>query len=192
MWLIVGWLADFPAVWLNLLFFPCSLAYRLIFWPDGLKLGLNILPLFASSLCCWSRSQVPACHPYFSKLCCLMFLYIKIILYYLHMPHHDPDAWLGEEQQEQRKLFHVSWNAEKVHLWLHSGQSEQQLTSPSWYFCFSISTLKVKWIPWCLSSGRGMPSHTAGTLINTLKKSSLHDRQVDFSAQLVFLLSSLL
>lgn len=40
------------------------------------------------------------------------------------MPHHYADAWLSEEQQEQRKLFHVSWNTAKVHLWLHLGQSE--------------------------------------------------------------------
>lgn len=47
MHLIVGWLADFPAVWS--FFSLCSPADGFICWPDGPKLELVILPLSASS-----------------------------------------------------------------------------------------------------------------------------------------------
>lgn len=58
MQLIVGWFADFPAVWLDLFFFPVLLRWWMFMLADGPKLGPVILPLSASSLCCFSSSYI--------------------------------------------------------------------------------------------------------------------------------------
>lgn len=82
--------------WLACRFSSCLIGF--IFFPPALQLmdlhtgqmvpswRLVVLPLSASSLCCFTRSQIAICQSLFSKLCCLVFFHI--ISHDLYMSHH--------------------------------------------------------------------------------------------------------